>query len=142
MPSTHPLHLLVVDDMPTHRLCARFILERALPGCVIEEANSVGRALTCLTERDYQLVLFDLLLPDGHGAEAIGQLRQQLPAPRGRVPAVAMTSLRTPEALLACARAGIDEVLAKPLDPEQLVLAVRRLIPGLASCGAGAPAPH
>lgn len=124
-----PARVLVVDDQPIHRLCARVILQQALPDIVIEEADCVAQALAFLSERDYQLVLIDLMLPDGHGADAIRQLRQQAPGQRSTVPAVAMTSLRTPEALLSCARAGLDEVLAKPLDPQQLVRAVLRRLP-------------
>lgn len=124
-----PARVLVVDDQPIHRLCARVILQQALPDIVIEEADCVAQALAFLSERDYHLVLIDLMLPDGHGTDAIRQLREQAPGKRSTVPAVAMTSLRTPEALLSCARAGLDEVLAKPLDPQQLVRAVLRRLP-------------
>jgi CheY-like chemotaxis protein len=121
--------VLVVDDQPIHRLCARVILQQAMPGILIEEASSVAQALAFLAARDYQLVLVDLVLPDGHGTDVIRHLREQVPGPRGAVPAVAMTSLRTPEALLRCARAGLDEVLAKPLEPHRLVRAVLRRLP-------------
>jgi DNA-binding NarL/FixJ family response regulator len=128
-PFTTP-RLLVVDDHAVHRLCARVIFQYTWPGCVVEEANSLQWARAFLAERAYDLMLLDLQLPDGLGLELIHD--QAMPAGFGRsrpqVPAVAMSSERTPDHLLACHRAGLDVLLDKPLHADELVHAVQPLL--------------
>jgi CheY-like chemotaxis protein len=123
--------LLIVDDQPVHRMCARAILQYTWPGCVVEEANSLRWARAFLAERPYDLMLLDLQLPDGMGLELLRQ-----PPPCGQhsyrpslIPAIAMSSDRTPEHLLACGQAGLDILLDKPLQPDELVQAVSRRLP-------------
>ena len=123
--------LLVVDDQPVHRLCARVILQHAWPGCVVEEANSLRWARAFLAERHYDLLLIDLQLPDGIGLELLqGQTGPgRFGRPRLPIPAIAMSSDRTPDHLLACERAGLDILLDKPLQADELVQAARPLLP-------------
>ena len=130
MPLSAAPRVLVVDDQPVHRLCARVILQYAWPGCVVEEANSLRWARAFLAERHYDLLLIDLQLPDGFGLDLL------LPQPpsacwppsRLAVPAVAMSGERTPDHLLACHRAGLNALLDKPLQPDELVHAVQPLL--------------
>jgi two-component system response regulator PilR (NtrC family) len=119
--------LLVVDDQSVHRLCARVILQYAWPGCVVEEANSLRWARAFLAERQYDLMLLDLQLPDGLGLELLQEhaVPERFGRPRPQVPAVAMSSERTPDHLLACHRAGLHVLLDKPLQADQLVHAVQ-----------------
>jgi two-component system response regulator PilR (NtrC family) len=119
--------LLVVDDQPAHRLCARVIMQYSWPGCVVEEANSLRWARAFLAERRYDLVLLDLQLPDGLGLELLHDDRLPTPwgSPPSRAPAVAMSSERTPDHLLACYRAGLEVLLDKPLQAHELLLAVQ-----------------
>ena len=134
MPPHSPPRLLVVDDQPVHRLCARVILQYTWPGCVVEEANSLRWARAFLAERRYDLMLLDLQLPDGLGLELLQDDRLPMPwgTPQSRVPAVAMSSERTPDHLLACHRAGLDRLLDKPLQAHELVQAVQPWLAGWA----------
>jgi two-component system response regulator PilR (NtrC family) len=134
--------LLVVDDQPAHRLCARVILQYTWPGCVVEEANSLRWARAFLAERRYDLLLLDLQLPDGLGLELLQDDRLPTPwgSPGSRVPAVAMSSERTPDHLLACHRAGLDVLLDKPLRARELVQAVQPLLAGWAQPSSAAEA--
>ena len=131
MPSHSTPRLLVVDDQPVHRLCARVMLQYAWPGCVVEEANSLRWARAFLAERHYDLMLIDLQLPDGFGLELLHDHNnsRRWGQPRPTIPAVAMSSDRTPEHLLACSRAGLDVLLDKPLQTDELIRAVSRCLP-------------
>ena len=131
MHTPQPPRLLVVDDQPVHRLCARVMLQHAWGGCVVEEANSLRWARAFLAERPYDLMLIDLHLPDGCGLELIRDQAtlRRWGGPHPVIPAVAMSSERTPELLLACDQAGLDTLLDKPLQAEALVQAVSRFLP-------------
>jgi DNA-binding NarL/FixJ family response regulator len=123
--------LLIIDDQTIHRLCARVILQHAWPGCVVEEAGSLSWARAFLAERHYDVMLLDLELPDGFGLDLLRALppsfdRTDSPHP---VPTVAMSSDRTPDHLLACGRAGLDILVDKPLQADELVHAVARHLP-------------
>ena len=140
-PSTS-LRLLVVDDQAVHRLCARVILQHTWPDCVVEEVSNLRWARAFLAERRYDLMLLDLELPDGFGLEL---LQDALPATRGSppprpLPTVAMSSDRTPDHLLACGRMGLDILLDKPLQADELVQAVRRHLPRAARLPSAAAA--
>jgi two-component system response regulator PilR (NtrC family) len=132
--------LLVVDDHSVHRLCARVILQFAWPGCVVEEASSLAWARAFLAERHYDAMLLDLQLPDGLGLELLQDPVDRCRLAEHPLPAVAMSSDRTPHHLLACARAGLDTLLDKPLQAEELMRAVRRLLPETARMSSAAEA--
>ncbi|MBU3652963.1 MAG: response regulator [Limnohabitans sp.] len=122
---------LVVDDQIVHRLCARVILQHAWPGCVVEEANSLRWARAFLAERHYDLMLLDFHLPDGIGIELLQPSQPARPAWETpvRVPGIGMSSDRTPAILLACAQAGLDTLLDKPLQADELRQAVHHHLP-------------
>ena len=118
MPPFTPPRLLIVDDHTVIRLCARVTLQHAWPGCVVEEAGSLQQARQLLAARTYDLLLLDVHLPDCIGID----LTDEPAAPQPRIPAIAMSSDRTPDTLLACANAGLDTLLDKPLQAIELVL--------------------
>ena len=131
MPHTTPPRLLVIDDQAIHRLCARVVLQHAWPGCVVEEVGSLDWARAFLAERHYDVLLLDLELPDGFGLDLLRDsptscARTTSP---GFTPTVAMSSDRTPDHLLACARLGLDILVDKPLQSHELVRAVARHLP-------------
>jgi two-component system response regulator PilR (NtrC family) len=142
MPPLSTPRVLVVDDQPVHRLYARIVLQYNWPGCVIEDANSLRWARAMLAERHYDLMLLDILLPDGIGLQLIHEHQQRHPIDgyRRPVPAVAMSSERTPSHLLACARAGLNILLDKPLQADELVDAVSPHLPAMASPSSAATA--
>lgn len=122
MPSLASPRLLIVDDHTVIRLCARVILQHAWPDCVIEEAGSQQQARGLLARRSYDLMLLDFHLPDGLGIDLLREPAGIQP----RIPAIAMSSDRTPDSLLACANAGLNTFLDKPLQAIELVQAVSR----------------
>ena len=74
--------LLVEDHDATRRILAR-LLGRL--GHRVTTASSVASALAACTQRDFDLILSDLGLPDGSGLDLMRQLRRRLPGP-GRRP--------------------------------------------------------
>jgi CheY-like chemotaxis protein len=72
------------------------------------------------------LVLMDCHMPEMDGFETTERIRA---TPRGgALPIVALTASATPDDVTACLRAGMNEVLAKPIQLETLREVLTRLV--------------
>lgn len=71
--------VLIVDDHPSFRTCARMILE-ADGFAVIGEAEDGAAALTAIEELRPDLVLLDIQLPDMDGFAVLEQLGSNAPS--------------------------------------------------------------
>jgi DNA-binding transcriptional MerR regulator len=89
-------------------------------GYVVELALSAEDADRAFRERRPALAIIELLISGGAGAELCRKLKQLAP-----VPMLAISSLDAREQALA---AGADAFLQKPLDPLQLVSAVKDML--------------
>lgn len=69
--------LLLVDDSATSRALVSALL-KGLP-ISIEEARSASELYALLALREFDLVLLDVRLPDGHGIELLRDVRSRLP---------------------------------------------------------------
>jgi CheY-like chemotaxis protein/nitrogen-specific signal transduction histidine kinase len=115
--------VLLVEDNPTNRLVAQLFLERA--GCDVVQAADGSEALAALEDRRADLVLMDVQMPVMDGLEATRRIR----ASGRHVPIIGLTASMMKEQISACREAGMDEVLAKPLDPARLDDALERFAP-------------
>ena len=83
-----PTTVLIVDDHPTFRACARAFLE-AEGFEVVGEAESGRSCLQCADELQPDVILLDVALPDLDGFEVAAELTH-----REDAPAVVLTSSR------------------------------------------------
>jgi DNA-binding response OmpR family regulator len=146
--------ILVVEDEPAIAESLAYSLRR--DGFAVTVAPSLGAA-----EREAfgqegapgaaapDLVVLDLMLPDGSGFDLIGQIRR-----RGRGTAIIVLSSRDGEAdRVAALETGADDYVTKPFSPREIVARVRAVLrraaperpaameaPGGASTGTGAGA--
>jgi two-component system copper resistance phosphate regulon response regulator CusR len=111
-------HLLVVDDEPR---IARFV-SRALgsQGHVVETAGTGEEALLKARDRDFDLVVLDLLLPGLDGHEV---LRQMVLQDRG-MRVIVLSAVGDVESRVQCLRAGAVDYLAKPFAVAELLARV------------------
>jgi PAS domain S-box-containing protein len=140
-PSTAPLdgrlagmHLLVVDDNLLNQEVADYVLRHA--GASADFAANGRLALGMLedgTDR-YDAVLMDLQMPVMDGFEAAAAIRAMGLA---TLPVLAMTANAMEEDRRRALQAGMDGYLAKPIDADELVGALRRLTGRSAIDGAG-----
>jgi PAS domain S-box-containing protein len=124
--------ILVADDDPVNREVATALLQDAGLG-----ADAVGdglAALEAVQRRRYDLVLIDLHMPGLDGLEATRRIRA-LPGPR--LPVVALTASAFAEDRAACLAAGMDDFLAKPVDPAVLHAALWRILGARTGAGEG-----
>ena len=122
--------VLLVEDNPVNQEMAVELLRRS--GLVIETTDDGGRAVELATTRHYDLVLMDVQMPGIDGLTATRMLRQR----SGRaLPVIAMTANAFDEDRAACLAAGMNDHVAKPVDPERLYATLLRWLPLPASPG-------
>jgi CheY-like chemotaxis protein len=115
--------VLVVEDDADSREAIRLTLEAS--GATVATAGSASEALAALAARPCDLVVSDLAMPEQSGFWLVAKIRQLFP--RRHVPVIAVTGHPfPPDGVL---RAGFDNVMQKPPDPDALCAAVAALLP-------------
>lgn len=121
-PAGRPQTLLIIEDDPTMRLAMACML--ADDHRQIVTAASAEEALAQLQLVEPDLILCDYVLAGMNGREFCGTLRA---VPRWRqLPIIMVTGLDVPAVLADLIGAGADEVITKPLRPEELRARVQR----------------
>ncbi|MGH8241798.1 MAG: response regulator [Steroidobacteraceae bacterium] len=120
--------VLLVEDNATNRRVAELFLERA--GCEVVLAADGREALDMLRKRRVDLVLMDVQMPVMDGLEATRRIRAEIPG-GARIPIVGLTASALKEQVEACRVAGMDEVIAKPLERERLEAVLERYAPAI-----------
>ena len=88
-------------------------------GCQVTLAKDGQAALTAATETAFDLAFVDLRMPHMDGIDFTKAYRAQEESGR-HLPIVALTANAAEETRAACLRAGMDEFVAKPVDPQVL----------------------
>ena len=107
--------ILLVDDEPAIRESLAFALRR--DGFEVEEATTLREARNRADSAD--LVILDLVLPDGSGLLFLRSLRE-----RSDVPVIVLTSLNEKADKMQAFESGADDFLSKPVDRAELLKAV------------------
>jgi CheY-like chemotaxis protein len=113
-----PVHgtALVVEDSPSDRLLLKRLLERM--GCRCDAVGSGPEGVAAALSGAYDFVFMDVMMPGMDGWEATRFIHASL-GPRSPF-VVAVTALRSARDRDRCAEAGMDYVLAKPVQREAL----------------------
>ena len=116
--------ILVAEDNATNRKVIEKILARA--GYAVTLAKGGEEALDLLTDRDFDLIIVDMQMPDLTGIEVYQHFRAM--HPQLRTPFVMLTANATVNAKQNCLEAGINCFLTKPIQTENLLQSVHDLI--------------
>jgi DNA-binding response OmpR family regulator len=109
--------LVVEDDLLTRRTLQE-LLQRE--GFQVATVGTVAEARAEVSRRPWDLILLDLILPDGDGIEACKYIRQ-----RHRMPIVILSTRRQLEDRVAGLETGADDYIVKPFEPAEVVARVR-----------------
>ena len=104
------LDILIVEDNELHRELIVRMLE--LVGFSADVATSGEEALEALEEKDYSLILMDLAMPQLDGFATTKHIRTHQPVDPY---IIAVTALNMDNPREQCRRAGMDDVLQKPV---------------------------
>jgi CheY-like chemotaxis protein len=108
--------ILLAEDNEVNREVARLLLGKA--GLVVAAATNGREAVEMARARHYALALMDVQMPEMDGLEATVAIRQ-LPGWE-RTPIIAITANAFIEDRQNCLDAGMNDHLAKPVEPEAL----------------------
>ena len=115
--------LVVEDDQSTARIIqARLEME----GLKVFVAFNGVEGLEIIQREDIDLVTTDLMLPAMNGFRLVQEVRD-LPAPKGRVPILLISSNQNEQDMVRCLAAGADDYMTKPISAQVLVERLWRL---------------
>lgn len=115
-------HILVVDDdQEIRKLLARYLSEQ---GFRVSVAGSRREFNERIATEKLDLVILDVLLPDGSGLDLCRQLRQKQP----QLPVILVTALKEDVDRIIGLEIGADDYIGKPFNPRELLARVRAVL--------------
>ena len=114
------LSILVVEDNPTNQLVLKKILNQI--GATIILANHGKQALDLCQNNSFDIILMDWHMPVLDGLEATRLLRKDVNF--SQVPILGLTASVMEEDIKICIEAGMNEVITKPINREELFRAI------------------
>jgi two-component system sensor histidine kinase/response regulator len=116
--------ILVAEDNELNQEVAMGLLADA--GFVVTIANNGEEAVNLLKQHSYDIVLMDMQMPVMDGVSATQEIRKS--ASLDELPIVAMTANAMTQDKERCLAAGMNDHVAKPIDPDELFRTLLRWI--------------
>ena len=110
--------ILLAEDNPMNQKLAVALLKRA--GYLMDAVENGRLAVEAINRRAYDLVLMDIQMPEMDGFEATRAIRKKQDE-RKDIPIVAMTAHAMKGDREKCLQAGMDDYVAKPIEPQELL---------------------
>ena len=117
------LRLLVVDDTPVNRELVKLMLTPM--GLQIQEAAGGAEGVKAAFTEPFDLILMDVRMPGVDGLEATRMIRGSSPF-NAKTPILALTADVQPENFISCRNAGMNDIIAKPISPAELISKIFR----------------
>src|SRR5438309_3454244 len=116
------MRALVVEDHPRMSL----LLERGLQeeGYAVDVARTVLDGMALAAECDFDVIVLDVMLPDGDGIDALRELRRR----ERWAPVLILTAKDAVEDRVRGLDAGADDYLVKPFALPELLARLRALV--------------
>jgi signal transduction histidine kinase/ActR/RegA family two-component response regulator len=122
------IRILLVDDNAVNLMVERVLLRKYFRQVEITEAEGGAQALALLQEKNFDLVLMDMMMPEVDGLEATRMLRKQFPWPLCDLPVLGLTASTNPVDRERCLAAGMNGVLHKPLDEVEVLSLIAQVL--------------
>ncbi|MGR3466643.1 MAG: response regulator [Shimia sp.] len=114
-------HLLIVDDDERIRTLLRKFLMRH--GFLVSAARDAAHARRILSGLDFDLIVLDVMMPGEDGVTFCRDLRRTR-----AMPVLLLTAKGETEDRIAGLSAGADDYLAKPFEPQELLLRINAIL--------------
>lgn len=128
-----PLRILLVEDNPINIDMAEMILTSE--GWEVTKATNGAEAVKAVSSADpgrFDIVLMDVNMPVMNGYEATAAIRALPDKEKSSVPILAVTANSFEEDRKTALDAGMNGQVSKPIDPDEIRAAAKKLVPGFA----------
>jgi two-component system phosphate regulon response regulator PhoB len=116
--------ILVIEDEPDIRRNLEYNLSRE--GFSISTAASISEANTLLASTDYNLILLDLMLPDGSGLDLCKSIKSN--SDTESIPIIILTAKDDEVDKVVGFELGADDYVTKPFSVRELILRVKAVL--------------
>src|SRR5881398_1405953 len=116
------VNLLIVDDEASLRDFLSIVFEDE--GWRVETAASVAEARIAVAKNEPDLILCDLMLPDGSGIDFLREIKAQTPS----IAVIMITAHTSTKTAIDALKAGATDYIAKPFDIEELKVIVAKAV--------------
>jgi len=123
-----PLRVLVVEDNFINQLSFSQMLERC--GFQIQSASNGKQALELIEGQPFDIVLMDVKMPVMDGLEATQRIRGSKDPRVRTTKVVALTAYAMPEDRIRIMAAGMNDVISKPIEVDELADVLNRVLNG------------
>ncbi len=114
-------HILVVDDDTRLReLLQQFLSDNGLLVSIAQDAADARRLLSGI---DFDLIVMDVMMPGEDGLQLTESLRRE-----STIPILMLTALGEIENRIEGLERGVDDYLAKPFEPRELLLRIATIL--------------
>lgn len=107
--------ILVVEDMELNQLLMKTLLDDFGFECDLAANGKI--AIEKMNEKNYDIILMDLQMPEMNGFEATEYIRQTL---KSDIPIIALTADVTTVDVAKCKAVGMNDYISKPVDERLL----------------------
>jgi len=117
-----PVRFLLIED---NTRLAKAITDRlALDGHAVDHSQTLSAARASISVADYDLILLDIMLPDGDGRDFLSEHRQA----RKRTPVIVLTARSEVSDRVGLLDLGADDYITKPFDFSELEARCRAVL--------------
>jgi CheY-like chemotaxis protein/two-component sensor histidine kinase len=121
------LQILLAEDNELNQILAKRVLNNF--GCEVEIAENGKIALEKFRNKDYDIILMDIMMPEMDGLEATKIIRNEFSEPKKNIPILAMTAfIFTESDDNKYLEAGMDDYILKPFNPDKLKQKIAKLV--------------
>jgi two-component system, OmpR family, phosphate regulon response regulator OmpR len=114
-------HILIVeDDQRIRDLVARYLFDKGFRVSTAVDAASARASMRGLT---FDVVILDVMMPGESGLDLARELKAI-----SNIPICMMTALTDPEQRVAGLEIGVDDYVAKPFEPRELLLRLQNIL--------------
>lgn len=114
------IRVLLVEDHKMNQLVAIKTLEKHWSNIEITVANDGQEAVQILADKDVDIVLMDIQMPNMNGYEATAYIRHKMSPKKAEIPILAMTAHAHVAKNEKFREYGMDDCILKPFEPKEL----------------------
>lgn len=120
LPDDAPHLLIVDDDQKIRELLARYLFEQ---GFRVSTAADAAAARAAMRGLSFDIILLDIMMPGESGLDLARELKATT-----RVPICMLTARSDSEQRIEGLEIGVEDYVAKPFEPRELLLRLRNIL--------------